>query len=141
MAGAAQGADDDAILGINVTPFVDIALVLLIIFMVTAKYIASLAIPVDLPQAATAQQNNSGATASVSVDRAGGFYLDGRPVTESELVARMRERHAQDADLRAIISADTQTPHGRVTTAIDLIRQGGVAKFAIRTDPTDPVRP
>jgi biopolymer transport protein ExbD len=60
MAGAASSSDDE-ISGINVTPFVDIALVLLIIFMVTAKYIVSQSIPVDLPEAATGQEQQQNA--------------------------------------------------------------------------------
>ncbi len=134
MAGGASQDDEGAITGINVTPFVDIALVLLIIFMVTAKYIVTpQAIPVDLPRAST----GGGVTVavSVSVDQTGAIYADTRPVTEPELTALMRQRHAENPEVRAIIAADQRVSHGRVIHVIDLVRQAGVTKFAIQTQP------
>lgn len=138
---ASANDNDDEISGINVTPFVDIALVLLIIFLVTAKYIVSQAIPVDLPEAATGEQQQS-STVSVSVDRAGALFVDATGVNESQLVQAVRSRFAQQNDIRAVISADRATPHGRVTQVIDLVRQAGVTKFAIQTEqPADEATP
>ncbi|MBI5516734.1 MAG: biopolymer transporter ExbD [Deltaproteobacteria bacterium] len=132
-AGVTQGADED-IYGINVTPFVDIALVLLIIFIVTAKYIITQSIPVDLPEAATSQQQAQASTASVSIDRGEQVFLDARPVTDPELVALMRARYDENHEVRAIIAADRAVPHGRVTRVLDLVRQAGVSRFAIQTE-------
>lgn len=135
MGGHAQNSDDE-IGGINVTPFVDIALVLLIIFMVTAKYIVTpQAIPVDLPHAST----GGGVTVAVaiSVDQSGAIFADTRPVTEQELVGVMRQRKAENPEVRAIIAADQRVPHGRVIRVIDLVRQAGVTKFAIQTQPDE----
>jgi biopolymer transport protein ExbD len=131
--GASMGGDDDGITGINVTPFVDIALVLLIIFMVTAKYITSQSIPVDLPEAASASDTQQVAVANVSVDATGHFFVDAQPVDEAGLRATMQSRLAQNSELRAIINADRLTQHGRVTQAIDIIRLAGVTRFAIQT--------
>ena len=131
MAGGAQ-EDEGAITGINVTPFVDIALVLLIIFMVTAKYIVTpQAIPVDLPRASRSEGVVS--AVSVAVDQTGAIFADTRPVTEPQLVEYMRQKHAENADVRAIIAADQRVSHGRVVHVIDLVRQAGVTKFAIQT--------
>jgi biopolymer transport protein ExbD len=130
--GGASTQEDDAITGINVTPFVDIALVLLIIFMVTAKYIVTpQAIPVDLPRAST----GGGITVAVaiSIDQTGAIFADTRPVTEPELTATMRQRRAENPEVRAIIAADQRVAHGRVVRVIDLVRQAGVSKFAIQT--------
>lgn len=135
MAGVTS-SDDGEIGGINVTPFVDIALVLLIIFMVTAKYIVTpQAIPVDLPHAST----GGGVTVAVaiSVDQTGAIFADTRPVTEQELVGVMRQRKAENPEVRAIIAADQRVPHGRVIRVIDLVRQAGVTKFAIQTQPDE----
>lgn len=131
--GASMGGEDEGINGINVTPFVDICLVLLIIFMVTAKYITSQSIPVDLPEAASASDTQQVAVANVSINAAGQMFVDLEPVDDNGLRARMAQRLAQNADVRAIINADRATPHGRVTQAIDLIRLAGVTKFAIQT--------
>ena len=136
MGGGASQDDEGAITGINVTPFVDIALVLLIIFMVTAKYIVTpQAIPVDLPHAST----GGGVTVAVaiSVDQTGAIFADTRPVTEQELVGVMRQRKAENPEVRAIIAADQRVPHGRVIRVIDLLRQAGVNKFATQTQPDE----
>ena len=132
MAGGSQQDDEGAITGINVTPFVDIALVLLIIFMVTAKYIVTpQAIPVDLPRASTS--NAVSVAVAVSVDASGAIFADTRPVTEEQLIAYMRDRHRENPEVRAIIAADQRVPHGRVVHVIDLVRRAGVTKFAIQT--------
>lgn len=131
--GASMSGEDDGITGINVTPFVDICLVLLIIFMVTAKYITSQSIPVDLPEAASASDTQTVAVANVSINGAGQMFVDLEPVDEAGLRTRMQTRLAQNSELRAIINADRTTPHGRVTQAIDIIRLAGVTKFAIQT--------
>ncbi|MDO9018124.1 MAG: biopolymer transporter ExbD [Myxococcales bacterium] len=132
MAGGSQSEDEGAITGINVTPFVDIALVLLIIFMVTAKYIVTpQAIPVDLPRASTGNAVN--VAVAVSVDASGAIFADTRPVTEEQLIATMRDRHRENPEVRAIIAADQRVPHGRVVRVIDLVRRAGVTKFAIQT--------
>lgn len=139
MAGGASQDDEGAITGINVTPFVDIALVLLIIFMVTAKYIVTpQAIPVDLPRAATG--NSVSVAVAVSIDQSGAIFADTRPVTEEQLVALMRQKHAENPEVRAIIAADQRVTHGRVVHVIDLVRQAGVSKFAIQTQ-TEGARP
>ncbi len=132
MAGGTQQDEDASITGINVTPFVDIALVLLIIFMVTAKYIVTpQAIPVDLPRASTS--NAVSVAVAVSVDASGAIFADTRPVTEDQLTSYMRDRHRENADVRAIIAADQRVAHGRVVHVIDLVRRAGVSKFAIQT--------
>jgi biopolymer transport protein ExbD len=126
-------ADDDLISGINVTPLVDVVLVLLIIFMVTATYIVRASIEVDLPRAAHGGEA-TGTILSVIVTRDGQVWLDGARRTEDELVARTRAAVAKDADARAIISADKGALHGAVVRVIDLVRGAGVTRFAIHVE-------
>jgi len=134
MAGnIASEGDDDMITGINVTPLVDIVLVLLIIFMVTATYIVREAIEVDLPRAANAGEA-VGTTLAVVLTRDGTIYLDGVRRTEGELAARTREAVARDRDTRAIISADRAAQHGAVVHVIDLVKGEGVSRFAINIE-------
>jgi biopolymer transport protein ExbD len=141
MGGGASDNDESAITGINVTPFVDIALVLLIIFMVTAKYIVTpQTIPVDLPRSSTSGPTQLTAMA-ISVNQAGEFFVDGRPVTEEGLLAYARQKKAENPEVRAIIAADSRVPHGRVVRVIDIVRQAQVAKFAIQTQPEAAAQP
>ena len=117
--------------GINVTPFVDIALVLLIIFMVAAKTLGDpQAIPLDLPHSSPGRTTVS--TLQVGVDSTGALSLDAHPVTEAQLLARVRQQQ-ENPDVRAIVAADPRVSHGRVVRVIDLVRQAGVSRFAIQT--------
>jgi biopolymer transport protein ExbD len=139
MAGGVGQDDEGMIAGINVTPFVDIALVLLIIFMVTAKYIVSQpSIPVDLPRASTPTQQPITSTVQVSVEASGRISVEARPVTEAQLRAVMEERHRANPEVRAVIAADRTVPHGRVVQVIDIIRLAGISKFAIQTEMPTP---
>ncbi len=132
MAGATSN-DDGIISGINVTPLVDIVLVLLVILMVTASYVASQAIPMDLPKAATGDQTPT--TLAVSIDHGGQLYLDAQAVTRSELRQRIAAAHRANADTRATIAADGRVAHAQVVDVIDLLRHENIVKFAINVDP------
>src|SRR5512147_2606358 len=112
MASYSNGSDE-AITGINVTPLVDITLVLLIIFMLTASYIVKESIEVDLPRAATGGET-VGETLSFAVDAKGALYLDGRPVERDAARAAVRAAVARSPDARALIGADKAVPHGEV---------------------------
>ena len=126
-------SDYEMITGINVTPMVDVVLVLLIIFMVTATYIVREAIEVDLPRAANAGEA-VGTTLAVVLTRDGTIYLDGVRRSEAELAARARQAVAKDRDTRALISADRAAQHGAVVRVIDLVKGEGVSRFAINIE-------
>jgi biopolymer transport protein TolR len=127
------GDDDDLIADINVTPLVDIVLVLLIIFMVTATYIVRASIEVDLPRAAHGGEA-VGTVLSVVLTKDGQVFLDGVRRNEEELVARTKEAVARDADARVVISADRGALHGAVVRVIDLVRGAGATRFAIHVE-------
>ena len=129
MAGGAQ-QDDEEITGINVTPLVDITLVLLIIFMVTANFIVRETVEVDLPRAANGGETVQGLV-NVVIDKDGKLYLDGAELAEDALSRRVSEAVAKDKDTRAIISADQSLPYGRVMHLIDVVKGQGIAKFAL----------
>jgi biopolymer transport protein TolR len=130
---ADDGDDGGVISGINVTPLVDITLVLLIIFMVTATYIVRQAIQVDLPRAANAGES-TGTTLAVTLTKDGDIYLDGRKSDEAGLRDAARDAAAKDKDTRVIISADKNSLHGAVVHVLDLIKGEGIAKFAINIE-------
>ena len=136
MAGGARpGEDDDLITDINVTPLVDVVLVLLIILMVTATAIVSKTIPMELPKAATGEQTPS--TLAVSIDHNGQVYLDTIPVNNEELRARVRAAKETEEDLRAVIAADGRIEYAKVVQIIDILRQERVTKFAINVRPEE----
>ena len=128
-------SDDNPITGINVTPLVDVVLVLLIILMVTAGYIVSKTIPVDLPKGATGETTTI--TLAITVNDKGKTFLDAEAVTKQVLRNRVRAAHRKDPETRAVIAADGKTEHRHVVSIIDLLRQEGVSKFAINVEPDD----
>ena len=104
MAGGAQDNDEE-ISGINVTPLVDVVLVLLIIFMVTANFIVRETVEVDLPRAANGGETVQGLV-NVVLDKEGKLFFDGAEVSEDELRRRVSQALEKDKETRAIISAD-----------------------------------
>src|SRR5688572_15848354 len=119
MAVSAQD-DDEPITSINVTPLVDIVLVLLIVFMMTASYIVAPAIKVELPKAATAESVVQSMLALV-LTREGDLFLNNAKATDEELREFIRKERRDGKDLEAIIAADASVRHGRVVALIDLI--------------------
>lgn len=136
MAGSARN-DGDEIVGINVTPLVDITLVLLIIFMVTAKLVMAQGMPMDLPKAATAGEVQT--VFNVSIDANGQIQANGQIVHDDEAL-KQAARAAQAgvpngaSELRAVLAASTSVSHGRVMHALDLLRAVGVSKVAFAAD-------
>ena len=120
---------------INVTPLVDIMLVLLIIFMLTANLIAKQAIEVELPKAAQGSTPTP-TTLAVTLTRDGTLYLNGKPVTAEELRAEVKAAIAKDPKTQAIIAGDKDVSHGRVVWVLDVVKSLGVVSFAIQIDPT-----
>jgi|SRR5215469_15967895 len=129
MAFAVQNGDEE-ITGINVTPLVDIVLVLLIIFMVTANFIVRETLEVDLPRAAHGGETLQGLV-NVVLDKDGRIFFDGAEVTEGDLLQHVAESVAKDSQTRAVISADQALNYGRVMHLIDEIKGQGIAKFAL----------
>lgn len=132
---AVEDTHDDMITGINVTPLVDVVLVLLVILMVTASYLVARTIPVDLPKAETGEASTS--PLSITLDARGTLYLDGRAITRPEMRRSLRERHRLTPDLRAVVAADGSLAHRTVVGVIDLLRSEGITQFAINVDPGD----
>ena len=133
MAGGAADNDDEGITGINVTPLVDITLVLLIIFMVTASYIVKETIEVELPRAAHGGETVQ-KTFAVLVTRDGRTFLNGVPVDDGALVAEVQRARSAGEDVQAIVGADKNATHGAVTHLLDVLKGAGVTKFAIQIE-------
>ena len=134
MASGAAEENDEIITAINVTPLVDIMLVLLIIFMLTANLIDTQAIKVDLPEASSGETTEP-TTVGLTLTLDGTLYLNGAPTDEDGLRAFIPNVVKEDPKSQAIISADHGVPHGEVIGLIDLIRQLGLSRFAFNISP------
>jgi biopolymer transport protein ExbD len=124
------------IAGINVTPLVDIMLVLLIVFMVTTTIMVTPAVPLDLPRASQSEQLQ--VVFSVVLPAAGTTLVNGEPAMNDEAVARQaRDAFTRDPHVRAVINADGAVAHRRVIHTLDLLRSAGIAKVAFGALPPD----
>ena len=130
MAGASN-QQDDQITGINITPLVDVMLVLLIIFMVTANLINTKTIGVELPKAATGEESKATHNLALVIDKGGSLSLDGKPIELDELPALVAKARERSSALQALIGADKGVPYGAVIKVIDTLRQTGVSEFAL----------
>jgi biopolymer transport protein ExbD len=142
MASSSNDDEDGIISGINVTPLVDVTLVLLIVFMVTAKIIVSQGMPMDLPKAATGEEMQNVFSVELTTD--GKARVDSAPVANDDAIAELaRQAKAKNKDMRVVIRADKKVEHGRVIRVLDIMKQAGLSKFAfgVAPAPRDDVTP
>jgi biopolymer transport protein ExbD len=133
MAGRISEDEDGTISEINIVPFVDITLVVLIIFMVTTPLIMKPSININLPKAASGSDSTP-SQLNITMTKAGKTFLNGRVVVNEEISIYASNISKTEPDIQAIISADRDVSHGQVVTMIDLIKEAGVKKFAITID-------
>ena len=125
---------NEIISSINVTPLVDIMLVLLIIFMLVSSFVAKEAIEVDLPQAATGKETER-KTISILISKEGDYYLSGtKKENVEDLGSEIKYLRSQNPEIQVIIAADRMVHHGKVVDIIDLIRQLDIYDFAINVE-------
>lgn len=135
-----NGSQSGIISGINVTPLVDITLVLLIIFIVTAKIVVTPAVPLDLPRAAQSEAVQT--VFSVTIPVSGAMRVNGSAIdTDSALVQLAHSAKHSDPETRAVIQADGSVPHRKVIHTLDLLRRGGITKVAFGALPEEPEEP
>ena len=122
--------NDGPITAINVTPFVDIILVVLIIFMATAPIIARRAIKVDVPKAA---HHDRAATEAKSIvyNAKRELIFEGKTMTPEELKSLLAAGTRSDPDLHVTLSADKTIPYGDIVAVLDLVRGAGVRKIGL----------
>jgi len=126
-----------AIVGINVTPMVDVMLVLLVIFIVTARFVATHGLPLDLPKAALAEEVQ--VLLAVTIDPDGRLLLDDVEVEGLDALARgAAQKMEASPQARVVIAADGGTPHRRVMAVMDALRGAGIDKIAFAADKAPP---
>lgn len=125
-----QSGDDTAITEINVTPLVDIILVVLIIFMATAPIISRRAIKVDVPRAALHERTATEALQIVLNDKKE-IFLSGQKMTVKMLKRRLSRQVAAQANVPVTLSADRRLPYEEIISILDTIRSAGVRKIGL----------
>ena len=138
MAGFSRDGEDALIVGINVTPLVDVVLVLLVVFIVTARLIASDTLPLDLPKAAkTAEQQT---VLSIELGPDGTTVVNRKALSSlTDLQSLAKQALARDPNVRAVIKADGAVPHRRVIAVMDALRRARVDKIAFGVTRSDEV--
>ncbi|HKA88718.1 MAG TPA: biopolymer transporter ExbD [Haliangiales bacterium] len=125
---------------INVTPLVDVMLVLLIIFMVTAPMLNS-GVDLELPQAEAAPVPDDAGKLILSLDKKGKVFLGETPVKWEDLETKLASNAKVQADKELYIEADKNLPYGLVIQVMATARKAGVAKILMMTDPLDTSTP
>jgi len=122
--------EDGTISDINITPMVDVILVLLVIFMVTANFLKKESININLPQVAAADPNIK-ESKQIAVTKDGKFFLEGSQVTEEALINEMTKEAKYRPNMRVTLSADENLSYGSVSKLMGLLRKCGVTKIAL----------
>ncbi len=125
-----RGGGRGPIAEINITPMVDVVLVLLVIMMVSATYIVSKSLKVELPKTASAADSVP-MVAAVVVTKDGTYFFNDQKVDEAALTARLKEAADKDPNTNVVVSADKAALHGQVVHVVDLAKVAGLTKFAI----------
>lgn len=118
---------------INITPFVDVVLVLLVIFMVTAPMLVKDVLEIKLPKTASGD-GQVAQTLGIAVNREGNILLNGTLVDDEGLKTAAQEALAKSAEAQAIVSADVEVAYGKVVHVIDLLKSSGLNRFAVQIE-------
>ena len=127
----AQGSNEDEVIdGINITPMVDVILVLLVIFMVTANFLKKESININLPKVQAADPNVS-KSVQVAMTRDGKILLEGQETTEEKLVDTLQSDLKRRPNMRLTLSADEKISYGTIMKLMGVIRKAGVSRVAL----------
>jgi biopolymer transport protein TolR len=119
---------------INMTPLVDVMLVLVVIFIITAPLLAS-SIRLDLPRTDAAKPSETPKFVTVTLDKAGATFLDDRPVTPAELAERLAQAAQRDPEMEVQLRADQAVPYGRVIEVMGAAQKAGLNRVGFVADP------
>ncbi|MCZ8342572.1 MAG: biopolymer transporter ExbD [Leptospira sp.] len=129
MAGS-SGSQDEEIGSINITPMVDVILVLLVIFMVTANFLKKESLNINLPKVQAADPNVA-ESVQVALTKTGAILLEGKDTDIKGLVKNLEREAKIRPNMRLTLSADESLPYGKITELMGIIRKAGVTKIAL----------
>jgi biopolymer transport protein TolR len=132
-----SGGGDELNSEINVTPFVDVMLVLLIIFMITAPMMNNTGVDLQLPQIAAPNIDDPEGKLVLSIKKTNEIFLGGTAVTWQALEAKLKANERVKRESALYIEADTNLPYGVVITAMAVAKNAGVEKVMMLTDPSE----
>jgi biopolymer transport protein TolR len=124
---------------INVTPLVDVMLVLLVIFIITAPLMVS-SLKLDLPKTEAAQQSDEQNFISISLDKSGVVYLNDKPVTLPALKTALEQRAKAQPDTEVQLNADSTVPYGKIVEVMGMAQGVGLKRIGFVADPVAPAQ-
>jgi biopolymer transport protein ExbD len=136
MHGGIKTHDDEPMAEMNMIPLIDIALTLLIIMMVTTAFVKHPGVSLKLPETATregAPETNKDLTVIIAAD--GKVYLDGKPRQPAELQAHFKAIAQRNKEARVLVKGDRSVLYSRIMEVMDLVRQAGLTRVVLPTDP------
>ncbi len=131
---AFNSQEDEGINEINITPFVDVVLVLLVIFMVTAPAMIKESLKVNLPKTLTSDITSKAASLGIAITKEGQVVLAGRLLSEEALQEEFSKISRQAPETNFLLSADTDARHGDVVRVIDLLKKNNLNRFALQVE-------
>lgn len=127
--------EDDSVLSeINITPLVDVMLVLLVAFIITIPALTN-AVHINLPKTVTTTPPDQQKSVTVTVDDTGKIYLDNEAVTQTDIGTRLQALKAAHAGLSLHLRADERVPYGPVAKVMAAIERAGISRVSVLTDP------
>ncbi|MCZ8155441.1 MAG: biopolymer transporter ExbD [Leptospira sp.] len=127
---AQSSSQDEEIGSINITPMVDVILVLLVIFMVTANFLKKESININLPKVQAADPNVA-ESVQVAMTKTGGILLEGKDIQIPALIKNLERESKIKPNMRLTLSADETLPYGKITELMGIIRKAGVTRIAL----------
>ena len=124
---------------INMTPLIDVMLVLVVIFIITAPLLAS-SVRLDLPRTDAATPTEAPQALTLSLDRTGQAYLDDKPLAIADLAARLAQIAARNPDTEVQLRADQLLPYGRVLEVMGIAQKAGLTRIGFIADPSPATR-
>lgn len=134
MAGKFDNNNDEGFNDINITPFVDVVLVLLVIFMVTAPVMMKEELKVNLPKTLTSDLTSKSASIGVAVTKEGQIVLAGKVLSDEAFNEELALLSANSPETQFLISADIETRHGDVVKVIDSLKKNNLNRFALQVE-------
>ena len=131
-----RSADASPMSDINMTPLIDVMLVLVVLFIITAPLLAS-SIRLDLPPTNAAQPQESNQAVLLVVDKAGTSYLDDQPINAAALAERLALVAQQNPDTELQLRADKTVPYGRVVEVMGIAQKAGLGRIGFVAEPGD----
>ena len=126
--------DQEAMSEINVTPLVDVMLVLLVVFIVTAPLLTQ-SVGVNLPKTVAAAPPPQTPVTMVSVDAAGEIYLDKEKMNADQLAEKLTSRHNENPELTVQFEVDETVPYGKAAEVLAIAQHAGITKVSLQTRP------